>query len=209
MIAENVNTHAHGDVHLVVLAHLRRRWSLSGRDGFRTLSPSYRACEVGFSKFLKVFFTILVHRTLASGAPDTGPSVRSVVQRGTWPVLVTGASAAKMRVCTGRMTSASGVSDVGSCWVPVCTGRWGASDRTPPDASDVQNSSLEPLCSASDARASASGAALCCVWCLVLHVSYLLTGRWLGVRCLAPACPVRCVLALCDSSDRYDRTNEI
>jgi hypothetical protein len=34
MIAKNVNTHAHGDVHLVVLAHLRRRWSLSGRDGF-------------------------------------------------------------------------------------------------------------------------------------------------------------------------------
>jgi hypothetical protein len=36
MIAKNVNTHAHGDVHLVVLAHLRRRWSLSGRDGFGT-----------------------------------------------------------------------------------------------------------------------------------------------------------------------------
>jgi hypothetical protein len=24
---ENANTHAHGDVHLVVLAHLRRQWS--------------------------------------------------------------------------------------------------------------------------------------------------------------------------------------
>jgi hypothetical protein len=31
---KNANTHAHGDVHLVVLAHLQRRWSLSGREGF-------------------------------------------------------------------------------------------------------------------------------------------------------------------------------
>jgi hypothetical protein len=31
---ENANTHAHGDVHLVMLAHLRRRWCLSGREGF-------------------------------------------------------------------------------------------------------------------------------------------------------------------------------
>jgi hypothetical protein len=29
MIAENVNTHAHGDVYLVVLAHLGKRWSFS------------------------------------------------------------------------------------------------------------------------------------------------------------------------------------
>jgi hypothetical protein len=38
MFAKNVNTYAHIDVHLVVLAYLRRRWSLSGRDGFGTLS---------------------------------------------------------------------------------------------------------------------------------------------------------------------------
>jgi hypothetical protein len=45
---ENANTHAHGDVHLVVLSHLRRRWSLSGREGF------------GFGAFVEVkhlFFT--------------------------------------------------------------------------------------------------------------------------------------------------------
>jgi hypothetical protein len=29
---ENANTHAHDGVHLVVLAHLRRRWSLSDRE---------------------------------------------------------------------------------------------------------------------------------------------------------------------------------
>jgi hypothetical protein len=93
--------------------------------------------------------------------------------------------------------------------VPVWTGRRDASNHTTPDASGAQNASLEPLCSASDARASASSAALCCIRCLVLHMSYLLTGRWLGVRCLAPARPVCCVLAWCDSSDRYDQTNEI
>jgi hypothetical protein len=79
--------------------------------------------------------------------------------------------------------------------VPVWTGRWDVSDRTPPDAFGVQNASLEPLCSTSDAGASAFSAALCCVRCLVLRASYLLTGRWLGVRCLALARPVRRVLA--------------
>jgi hypothetical protein len=49
------------------------------------------------------------------------------------------------------------------------TGRWGASDRTPSDVFGVQNASLEPLCSAPDAKASASGAALCCVWCVILQ----------------------------------------
>jgi hypothetical protein len=33
---ENANTHAHGDVHLVVLAHLRRRCSFIGRVRFGT-----------------------------------------------------------------------------------------------------------------------------------------------------------------------------
>jgi hypothetical protein len=31
---ENANTHAQGGDHLLVLAHLQRRWSLSGREGF-------------------------------------------------------------------------------------------------------------------------------------------------------------------------------
>jgi hypothetical protein len=36
---------------LVVLEYLRRRWSLSGREGFWVLSPSRRACEAGFRRF--------------------------------------------------------------------------------------------------------------------------------------------------------------
>jgi hypothetical protein len=43
---ENVNTHAHGDVHLVVLAHLRRRWSLSGREGFRVFEEMKRLFSI-------------------------------------------------------------------------------------------------------------------------------------------------------------------
>jgi hypothetical protein len=45
---------------LVVLAHLRRRWSLRGKEVFGFLSPSSRACEVGFNAFVEVkslFFT--------------------------------------------------------------------------------------------------------------------------------------------------------
>jgi hypothetical protein len=30
---ENTNTRAHGDVHMVVLAHLQRQWSLRSREG--------------------------------------------------------------------------------------------------------------------------------------------------------------------------------
>jgi hypothetical protein len=52
MIMKNANTLAHGDIHMVVLAHLQRRWSLSGREGFGILSPSRRACEVGFDTFV-------------------------------------------------------------------------------------------------------------------------------------------------------------
>jgi hypothetical protein len=38
-----------------VLAHLQRRWSLSGREGFGVpLSPSRRACEAGFDAFVEM-----------------------------------------------------------------------------------------------------------------------------------------------------------
>jgi hypothetical protein len=36
---------------LLVLALLRRQWSLSGREGLGVLSPSRRACEAGFDAF--------------------------------------------------------------------------------------------------------------------------------------------------------------
>jgi hypothetical protein len=71
MIVENVNTHAHGDVYLVVLAHLRRRWSLSGKDGVGTLSA-------GFG----IFFGSVLHCFCALDAAFEGigrwPNVRCV-----------------------------------------------------------------------------------------------------------------------------------
>jgi hypothetical protein len=36
---------------LMMLAHLQRRWSLSGRDGFGALSPSRLASSAGFGAF--------------------------------------------------------------------------------------------------------------------------------------------------------------
>jgi hypothetical protein len=65
--------------------------------------------------FSKVFFTVFSAPDAGFGAPDAGPSVRSVVQRGAWPVLVIGASGAEKGVSTRRVMSTSGVSDVGSC----------------------------------------------------------------------------------------------
>jgi hypothetical protein len=76
---ENANTHAHGDVHLVVLAHLRRWWSLSGREGlgvlcifvemkylFSIAPKDGKGGEV--AKGLLVFFS--ERRTLSSMASD-------------------------------------------------------------------------------------------------------------------------------------------
>jgi hypothetical protein len=62
------------------------------------------------AKFQKCSSLFFGHRTLASGAPDAGPSIRSVVQRDAWPVLVTDVFGAEKGVSTGRVTSASGVS---------------------------------------------------------------------------------------------------
>jgi hypothetical protein len=39
---------------MVVLAHLQRRWSLRGREGFGILSPSFLASSVGFSVFVEM-----------------------------------------------------------------------------------------------------------------------------------------------------------
>jgi hypothetical protein len=46
---ENANTLAHDDDHMVVLAHLRWRWSLSGREGL--------ALDSGVFKKLKRLFS--------------------------------------------------------------------------------------------------------------------------------------------------------
>jgi hypothetical protein len=57
---ENANTHAHGDNHLVVLAHLRRHWSLSGREGLGPLSlpPSLRGGIQAFSRSWNDYFPL-------------------------------------------------------------------------------------------------------------------------------------------------------
>jgi hypothetical protein len=48
---------------LVMLAYLRRRWCLSGREGFGFLSPSHLASSAGFGAFVEV-------KRLFSTAPD-------------------------------------------------------------------------------------------------------------------------------------------
>jgi hypothetical protein len=40
-----------------MLAHLRRQWSLSGREGFGVLSPSCRACEFNAFQEMKCLFS--------------------------------------------------------------------------------------------------------------------------------------------------------
>jgi hypothetical protein len=66
---------------------------------------------------------------------------------------------------TERSASASGAIDVSAWHDRVVTGRWGASDHPPADASDGDLRYVEPLCSTLDVV-------------------------WLSVRSLAPACPV-------------------
>jgi hypothetical protein len=115
-----------------------------------------------------VFFTVF-------SAPDAGfgSTGRSVVQRGAWLVLVTGASDVEKGMSTERVMSASGVSgsDAKKC---SCTNRTlAASDQYPTDASGASGSSLVALYSAPDAGGSASGALLCCVRCNLLSSEIL------------------------------------
>jgi hypothetical protein len=116
----------------------------------------------GFGEFLEVFFTVFT-------AQDAGPNVWSVVQRGAWSILVTGASGAEKGVSTGHVTSASSVSDSDAkkC---SCTDRTLAThDQYLVDTSGASGSSLVALCSTPDAGGSASDALLCCIRCNLLN----------------------------------------
>jgi hypothetical protein len=154
------------------------------------LGPSLPPAELArqdLMNFWKCSSLFLVHRMLALGAPDAGPSIRSVVQRGSWPVLVTDASGAEKGVSTRRVTSVSGVSgsDAKKC---SCTDRTLAvSDQYPADASDASGSSLfRTECRRLSVR-----------YVTVLHLVQLtqqrvivLTRRRACVRCYAPVRPV-------------------
>jgi hypothetical protein len=80
---ENTNTHSHDNVLLVVLAHLRRRWSLSGRDGFGTLSPSRRAMR--FSGSGNAIFRAIRRGGRADRMLGSRPISSSRVQRACTP----------------------------------------------------------------------------------------------------------------------------
>jgi hypothetical protein len=99
---------------LVMLAHLRRWWSLSGRQGFGFLSPSRQACEAGFSAFQEM-------KSLFSTAPDAKKwrrtEVTEVTERG---------------LClTGRVRS---VLSICAC-LGILIGRSGTFSHDRPDAS--------------------------------------------------------------------------
>jgi hypothetical protein len=91
---------------MVVLAHLRRRWSLSGGEGFEVLSPSRRACERRiqvFSRKWNAYFPLRRRREKVAKVQSvslwktlTGRWTRRVrsVQRGT-----------STRVCNRRIRS--------------------------------------------------------------------------------------------------------
>jgi hypothetical protein len=101
-----------------MLAHLRRRWSLSGKEGFGFLSPSRRACEAGFSTFQEM-------KRLFSTAPEVKKLRRTEVTE------VTGRWTGLGLCLTGRVRSMLSV-----C---VCLGlvieHGGASGHDQPDAS--------------------------------------------------------------------------
>jgi hypothetical protein len=59
IIVKNANTRAQGGEHLLVFAHLQRRWNLSGSDGFGALS--------GFGDFQEVKCIFSIDRMLILG----------------------------------------------------------------------------------------------------------------------------------------------
>jgi hypothetical protein len=103
---------------MVVLAHLRRRWSLSGREGFGFHSPSRQACEARFSAFWKM-------KRLFSTAPDVKK------QRRTEVIKVTGRGLS----ITGCIRSVSAVNMAWSSFSEKLTGRGGKSGHSRSDAS--------------------------------------------------------------------------
>jgi hypothetical protein len=93
MIAENVNTHAHVDVHLVVLAHLQRRWSLSGRA--RQDSTNSRKRNAHFS--------LTGHWPRGDQMhPGTSGQFRQRCTRAEWPDARTCCDRTR-RACAGRL----------------------------------------------------------------------------------------------------------
>jgi hypothetical protein len=79
-----------------VLAHLRWRWSLSGREGFGFLFPSRQACEAGFGAFVKV-------KRQFSTVPEAKKRRRTEVTRITGRGLdTTGASGQWQQLCAAR-----------------------------------------------------------------------------------------------------------
>jgi hypothetical protein len=104
---------------LVMLAHLRRRWSLSGREGFGFLSPSRRACEMGFSAFREM-------KRLFSTMPDVKKRRQTEVTK------VTRRWTGRGLCLTGRVRS---VLSVCAC-LGILIERGGTSGHDRPDASD-------------------------------------------------------------------------
>jgi hypothetical protein len=143
---------------MVVLAHLRRRWCLSSREGFGFLSPSCRACEVGFRRFCGnempifhyaesekrwrksgVFFTKKQWPDAVVEVTGRGKRVRAVQTAG------------RRARARGSRTDVSGPSRnrrIRSCTqktvrVSVLSGHGGASGHVRPDAFDHAGSSLD------------------------------------------------------------------
>jgi hypothetical protein len=142
MIVKNVNTHAHGDIHLVVLAHLRRRWNLSSRDGF--------------DEFLEVFFTVFnapnagfgsigrwlwEHRTLVLRASDAGRVSGEYI---VLPVLL-------HRTLKWYCSCVRWLHDISSFFKSSCAPDTVAFVFPPSDVSGERKSSLVAYWSASDA----------------------------------------------------------
>jgi hypothetical protein len=142
---------------MVVLAHLRRRWSLSSREEFGFLSPSLRACEAGFDAFCESE-TPIFHcaggketkaqvRCISHWKTVTGRCGRSDRTRLTRPV---SSNHGQRHAREGRRparsiphgTGASGHAPRGQC-VSVPIERGGASGHVWPDASDRVRSSLD------------------------------------------------------------------
>jgi hypothetical protein len=92
-VCENANTRAQGGDHLLVLAHLRRRWSLSGREGLGSSLPPAELARRDSALFGEV-------KRLFSTTPEVGKETEANAV-----TEVTGRSTGRSTGrCTGRCT---------------------------------------------------------------------------------------------------------
>jgi hypothetical protein len=120
----------------VVLAHLRRWWFLSSREGFEFLSPSCRACDAGFGAFWGSETPIFY----CAGGGETEASLVCFSLKNSDRTLDQTRSRVDLRVRSAQ------VEDWGAARLGFVTGRWSGLTSAFGQFTWAQRKGAQPVC---------------------------------------------------------------